>query len=80
MAEDNFYFNEEGLLVMTRSYLERRGFCCGNGCFHCPFEYENVIDPEKKASLLLSRSIEANGLNRTDPSDDKSREKKDQNT
>ena len=23
--------------VFTRQYLLRRGYCCGNGCRHCPY-------------------------------------------
>ena len=26
-----------GLLVMTALHHERRGFCCGAGCRHCPY-------------------------------------------
>ena len=32
------YYYENGYRVMTSSYHERRGFCCGNGCRHCPYE------------------------------------------
>lgn len=34
---EDFYFNDEGLMVLTRAYLLRRGYCCGNGCRHCPY-------------------------------------------
>lgn len=33
----DFYF-EDGLMVLTRRYLLNRGFCCKNGCRHCPYE------------------------------------------
>lgn len=26
-----------GLFVMTARYLADRGYCCGNGCRHCPY-------------------------------------------
>lgn len=26
-----------GLFVMTADYLRGRGWCCGNGCRHCPY-------------------------------------------
>ena len=32
----DFYF-EEGLMVLTRRYLLNRGYCCDNGCRHCPY-------------------------------------------
>lgn len=54
MQEDNFYINDEGLLVFTEKFHLERGFCCGRGCKHCPYEYENV--PEvKRAKLLAAR-------------------------
>ena len=37
--EADYYFNEEGLLVFTASYHLKRGFCCENGCKHCPWNY-----------------------------------------
>lgn len=30
-------YNENGLTVFTASYLQRRGYCCGSGCRHCPY-------------------------------------------
>jgi len=41
---DDFYF-EDGLLVMTESFHIKRGYCCGNSCRHCPYNYENVKSP-----------------------------------
>jgi hypothetical protein len=32
----DFYF-EKGYRVMTADYLIRRGYCCANGCRHCPY-------------------------------------------
>lgn len=49
----DYYFNTEGLMVLTGKYLAERGYCCGNGCLHCPFNYEDV--PEPKRSLLLKQ-------------------------
>ena len=34
---DDFYFDEQGLMVFTAAYHLRRGYCCGSGCRHCPF-------------------------------------------
>lgn len=31
------YYLEKGNVIMTESYLKRRGKCCGGGCRHCPF-------------------------------------------
>ena len=34
----DFYYNEQGNMVMTEEYHKRRGSCCGNGCLHCCYE------------------------------------------
>lgn len=32
------YYIENGFRVFTELYHRERGFCCGSGCRHCPFE------------------------------------------
>ncbi|HRN80575.1 MAG TPA: DUF5522 domain-containing protein [Ferruginibacter sp.] len=49
--EVDYYTDENGNLVFTEHFLRKRGFCCGNGCRHCPYHYQNV-DPAKRAELL----------------------------
>ena len=48
---EDFYYNEDGYMVLTEKFHLQKGFCCGNGCMHCPYEYINV--PEPKRSDLL---------------------------
>jgi len=36
-CEANDFYWENGRMVMTAEYHKRRGFCCGNGCKHCPY-------------------------------------------
>ncbi len=43
----DYYINEEGNWVFTEKYHLEKGYCCGSGCRHCPFEYENVPEPRK---------------------------------
>jgi len=31
------YYMENGYRVMTERYLINRGYCCSNGCRHCPY-------------------------------------------
>jgi Family of unknown function (DUF5522) len=45
----DFYYNEEGYMVLTEKYHLDKGYCCGNGCKHCPFDFENVPEPRKTA-------------------------------
>ncbi len=40
-GEELWYF-ENGLMVFTEAYHLKRGYCCGNGCRHCPYDHENV--------------------------------------
>jgi hypothetical protein len=47
----DFYFNEDGLMVMTERFLLKRGYCCGNGCRHCPYDYVNVPEPRRTECL-----------------------------
>lgn len=47
----HFYFNEAGLMVLTRTFHLQRGYCCGNGCLHCPYEYEQVPEPQRTVLL-----------------------------
>jgi iron complex transport system substrate-binding protein len=37
LTEGKDYYNENGVMVFTASYLQRRGYCCGSGCRHCPY-------------------------------------------
>lgn len=48
---EDFYFNEQGFVVFTAQYHLQKGSCCGNGCRHCPYAYENV-DETKRSELL----------------------------
>lgn len=57
----DFYFNEQGLMVLTEKYHLERGFCCGNGCLHCPFDYVNVKEPKRSHLLALRSKKESNG-------------------
>lgn len=49
----DYYFNEHGKMVLTSKYLIKRGYCCGNGCLHCPYDYEKVSEPGR--TILLNK-------------------------
>jgi hypothetical protein len=37
LVEGEDYYIENGLMVLTARYHLRRGYCCDNGCRHCPY-------------------------------------------
>jgi hypothetical protein len=41
----DYYMDENGLLVFTKAYHLKRGYCCKNGCRHCPYETD-VTPPQ----------------------------------
>ena len=55
---EDYYILPDGRLVFTAGYLLRRGYCCGNGCLNCPYDYGNVPEPQR--SWLLTQR-HANG-------------------
>ncbi|HVX52657.1 MAG TPA: DUF5522 domain-containing protein [Chitinophagaceae bacterium] len=54
----DYYFNEDGLVVLTEKYLLGRGYCCGNGCKHCPYHYEAVPEPRRTELLCQKRATQ----------------------
>lgn len=36
-VDADFYTDDLGRVVFTAAYLRKRGWCCGNGCRHCPY-------------------------------------------
>ena len=51
------YYYENGLMVLTEKFLLDRGYCCGNGCRHCPYQYERVPEP-RRSELRAKRANE----------------------
>ena len=54
----HYYINEEGFIVFTEKYHLEKGFCCGMGCLHCPYNYEKVPEPKKSEMLSLKMKKE----------------------
>ena len=50
----DFYFDETGYMVFTEKYHVDKGFCCGHGCKHCPFNFESVPEP-RRTELLIEK-------------------------
>jgi hypothetical protein len=57
----DYYILPNGLLVFTAHYLLERGYCCGNGCLHCPYDYVNVPEPIRSELLQKRAGNEKSG-------------------
>jgi hypothetical protein len=53
--ELDYYIDENGLFVFTEKYHLSKGYCCGHGCRHCPYDFEAVPEP-KRAQLLAKEN------------------------
>ncbi len=45
LVEGIDYYMEDGFMVFTAIYLNRRGFCCQSGCRHCPYGFVRNEQP-----------------------------------
>lgn len=43
------YYFESGLMILTAHFLKKRGYCCGNGCRHCPYGETPKDELQKKS-------------------------------
>ncbi len=48
IEEGDFYLNKDGNKVLTEKYHLKRGYCCENGCKHCPYGYDIKTNTYKK--------------------------------
>jgi hypothetical protein len=37
-----YYFTPDGRKVFTEQFHLERGYCCGCGCRHCPYEPKHI--------------------------------------
>jgi hypothetical protein len=51
---EHYYMSPEGRVVFTEKYHLEKGYCCGNGCRHCPYDYDQVAEP-RRSQLRLER-------------------------
>ena len=49
----HYYIDPKGKWVFTAAYHEGRGYCCGEACKHCPFDYDAVPEPIKTRVQLI---------------------------
>ncbi len=50
----DYYMSPDGYRIMTEFYLVKRGYCCSNGCKHCPYSPKAV-----KGNTKLRDEVEA---------------------
>lgn len=43
-SDEDFYYEENGKIVLKAAFHIRRGVCCGNNCRHCPYTKPCVKD------------------------------------
>ena len=49
LDKDDYYLSPEGYVIFTEKYLLKRGYCCQNGCKHCPYGFD------KKAGRIIKK-------------------------
>ncbi len=54
----DFYYNDEGLMVLTEKYLLKRGHCCHSDCVHCPYKEDEKGDASIPFELRGESSVE----------------------
>ncbi|OWY19794.1 hypothetical protein C7N43_25325 [Sphingobacteriales bacterium UPWRP_1] len=52
----DYYIDEQGRWVFTQHYLLKRGYCCQNGCRHCPYGFEGGDKLKTSGSLPGKRA------------------------
>ena len=41
LDKEDYYMSPEGFIVYTEKYHRKRGYCCKNGCKHCPYGFDS---------------------------------------
>ena len=49
LTEGVDYYMEGNRWVLTAWYHLKRGYCCGSGCRHCPYDHINVPGKREKS-------------------------------
>jgi hypothetical protein len=44
---EDYYLSPEGYKVFTEKYHLKRGYCCKNGCRHCPYDFNKKTGTNK---------------------------------
>ncbi|MEO5966702.1 MAG: DUF5522 domain-containing protein [Ferruginibacter sp.] len=56
IIDDDEKYDAGSFEPLSAEYLLDRGYCCGNGCKNCPFNYKMVPQPLRER-LLKNREL-----------------------
>ncbi|MEY4278107.1 MAG: hypothetical protein RL377_111 [Bacteroidota bacterium] len=65
----DYYIDSKGMWVFTAAYHEARGYCCGQACKHCPFDYDAVPEPIKTRAQLIRATLSKSTKDAIHPED-----------
>ena len=49
------YYLYDGSIIMTEEYHINRGYCCGSGCKHCPYDPIHTRDTINLQEFFLKK-------------------------
>jgi 2-iminoacetate synthase ThiH len=49
----DYYRNESGDVVFTKTFHLKRGRCCGNGCRHCPWKDDDKTEDTPTSNIVF---------------------------
>ncbi len=55
LVENEDYYLDQGLMVLTARYHLRRGYCCEQGCRHCP--YTEVLQENTQTEVDVDEKV-----------------------
>ena len=55
LVEGEDFYWEGAAMVFTARYLARRGYCCENGCRHCPYGFEKEAQEDEVVGKQKTR-------------------------
>jgi len=51
LVQNEDYYLDHGLMVLTARYHLRRGYCCEQGCRHCPYGEAQTRNSQRNADI-----------------------------
>ena len=54
--------NKNNFFMLSKEFLIERGYCCGNGCFMCPYKPRHTKDSTRIMSELEWKELRSKNL------------------